>query len=149
MLSDKRCCQMQQGKHAWGGSSCPGNYGWLPRVQCQQVCYGAAVWHRNVGANPARLNFGSVQTGTNLPLSQSVTNSGNSSVTISQVGISGTSFTLSGITPPVTLAAGQSASFTVTFAPTSATSASGSLTVTSNGSNPTLTISLAGTGSAT
>src|ERR1700686_390526 len=100
-----------------------------------------------LGANPASLNFGTVQTGTNLPLSQTVTNLGNSSVTVSQVGISGTGFTLSGITPPVTLTAGQSASFTVTFAPTSATSASGSVTVTSNGSNPPLPISLAGTGS--
>ena len=65
-----------------------------------------------LGANPASLNFGTVQTGTNLPLSQTVTNVGNSSVTVSQVGISGTGFTLSGITPPVTLTAGQSASFT-------------------------------------
>ena len=65
-----------------------------------------------LGANPASLNFGTVQTGTNLPLSQTVTNLGNSSVTVSQVGISGTGFTLSGITPPVTLTAGQSASFT-------------------------------------
>jgi hypothetical protein len=92
-----------------------------------------------LGANPPSLNFGTVQTGTNLPLSQTVTNSGNSSVTISQVGISGTSFPLSGINPAVTLAAGQGASFTVTFAPTSATSASGSVTA----------ISLAGAGSAT
>jgi hypothetical protein len=102
-----------------------------------------------LGANPASLNFGTVQTGTEQPRSETVTNTGGSSVTISQVGISGTGFTLSGISIPATLAAGQSASFTVTFAPTSATSASGSVTVTSNGSNPTLTISLAGTGVAT
>jgi hypothetical protein len=102
-----------------------------------------------LGANPASLNFGTVQTGTNLPLSQTVTNAGNATVTFSQIAISGTGFTLSGITPPVTLKAGQSASFTVTFAPTSTASASGSVTVTSDGSNPTLTISLAGTGSAT
>jgi hypothetical protein len=102
-----------------------------------------------LGANPTSLNFGTVQTGSNQPLSETVTNTGGSSVTISQVGISGTGFSLSGITAPVTVAAGQSASFTVTFAPQTASSASGSVTVTSNGSNPTLTIPLAGTGTAT
>lgn len=102
-----------------------------------------------LGANPTSLNFGTVTTGSNQALSETVTNTGGSSVTISQVGISGTGFTLSGITAPVTLTAGQSVGFTVTFAPTAAGSASGSVTVTSNGSNPTLTISLAGTGSTT
>lgn len=108
---------------------------------------GAAVGA--VGASPTSLNFGTVQTGTHQALSETVTNTGGSTVTISQVGISGTGFTLSGITTPATLTAGQSANFTVTFTPTSAGSASGSVTVTSNGSNPTLTISLAGTGSTT
>lgn len=108
---------------------------------------GAAVGA--LGANPTSLNFGTVQTGSNQALSETVTNTGGSTVTISQVGISGTGFTLTGISTPATLTAGQSASFTVTFAPASAGSASGSVTVTSNGSNPTLTISLAGTGSST
>jgi len=102
----------------------------------------------SLGANPTSLSFGTVQTGTNQPLSETVTNVGGSTVTISQVGISGPGFTLSGISTPATLTAGQSATFTVTFAPASGGSASGSVTVTSNGSNPTLTISLAGTGSA-
>jgi hypothetical protein len=102
-----------------------------------------------LGANPTSLSFGTVQTGSSQALSETVTNTGGSTVTISQVAISGTGFTLKGISVPVTLTGGQSATFTVTFAPTSAGSASGSITVTSNGSNPTLTISLAGTGSTT
>jgi hypothetical protein len=102
-----------------------------------------------LGANPTSLNFGTVPTGTSQGLSETVTNTGGSSVTISQVAASGTGFSVSGISTPATLAAGQSATFTVTFAPTSASSASGSVTVTSNGSNPTLTISLSGTGSTT
>jgi hypothetical protein len=102
-----------------------------------------------LGANPTSLNFGTVQTGTNQALSETVTNTGGSTVTISQVGISGTGYTLSGISGSVTLTAGQSTSFTVTFAPQTASSASGSVTVTSNGTNPTLTIPLAGTGSTT
>ena len=107
---------------------------------------GAAVGA--LGASPTSLNFGTVTVGSNQGLSETVTNTGGSTVTISQVAISGAGFTLSGISTPATLTAGQSANFTVTFTPTSAASASGSVTVTSNGSNPTLTVALAGTGSA-
>lgn len=96
----------------------------------------------------ASINFGTVKTGSTQALSETVTNSGASSVTISQITISGTGFTLSGFTAPATLAAGQSASFTVTFAPQTTASSTGTLTLTSNSSNPTLTIALSGTGSA-
>jgi hypothetical protein len=107
---------------------------------------GTGVTPGALGANPTSLDFGTVQVGSNLRLSESVTNTGGSTLTISSVGISGTGFALSGISTPVTLAAAQSATFTVTFTPSSAGSASGSVAVTSNGSNPTLSISLAGTG---
>ncbi len=109
---------------------------------------GAGVAPGTLGSNPANLNFGSVTVGSNQSLSETVTNTGGSSATISQVGISGTGFSLNGITAPLTLSAGQSASFTVTFAPQSATSASGNVTITSNASNATLTIPLSGTGAA-
>jgi hypothetical protein len=102
-----------------------------------------------LGANPTSLNFGTVQTNTHQALSETLTNTGGTSVTISQVAVSGTGFSLSGITTPATVAAGQTATFTVTFSPLTATSASGSVTVTSNGTNPTLTIPLAGTGTTT
>lgn len=101
-----------------------------------------------LGPSPASLNFGTVQTGTSQPLSETVTNTGGSALTISKVAITGTGFTLSAITTPVTLTPGQTSTFTVTFAPTSTASASGSVTVTSNGSNPSLVISLTGAGSA-
>jgi hypothetical protein len=107
---------------------------------------GTGVAPGALGANPASLAFGSVAVGSKQPLSETVTNTGGSSVTISQVGISGTGFSLSGITAPVTLTAGQSATFSVTFNPLSAGSVTGNLTITSNGSNPTLTIPLSGTG---
>jgi hypothetical protein len=84
-----------------------------------------------MGSSPTSLSFGSVTLGSNQSLSETVTNTGGSSVTISQVGISGSRFSLSGITAPVTLTPGQSASFSVSFAPTSAGSASGYVTITS------------------
>jgi Abnormal spindle-like microcephaly-assoc'd, ASPM-SPD-2-Hydin/Protein of unknown function (DUF1573) len=99
-----------------------------------------------LGSNPTSLGFGSVTVNTKQTLSETVTNSGGSSVTISQVGVSGTGFSLSGISAPVTLTAGQSATFSVSFTPPSAAADSGNVTITSNASNPTLTIPLSGTG---
>lgn len=90
--------------------------------------------------------FGTVTVGSNQTLSETITNTGGSSVTISQVGTSGTGFSLGGVTAPVTLGAGQSVGFTVSFAPQSAGSASGNLTITSDASVPTLTVPLSGTG---
>ncbi|MGB0031875.1 MAG: choice-of-anchor D domain-containing protein [Candidatus Sulfotelmatobacter sp.] len=101
-----------------------------------------------LGSSPTSLAFGSVRVGNNQALAETVSNTGGSSLTLSQVGISGTGFTLSGITTPVTLTPGQSASFSVSFTPQSASSASGSLTITSNASNPMLTIPVSGTGTA-
>jgi hypothetical protein len=102
-----------------------------------------------LSANPASLSFGTVHVGSSEPLSETITNTGGSTVTISKVAISGTGFALSGISAPVNLAAGQSANFTVTYSPQSAGSGSGSVTVTSNGSNPTLSIALTGTATVT
>jgi hypothetical protein len=107
---------------------------------------GTGVALAALGSSPTSLAFGSVQVGNNQALAETVSNTGGSSLTLSQVGISGTGFTLSGITTPVTLTPGQSASFSVSFTPQSASSASGSLTITSNASNPTLTIPVSGTG---
>jgi hypothetical protein len=109
---------------------------------------GTGVAAGALGSSPTSLAFGSLQVGNNQALSGIVTNAGGSSVTISQAGISGTGFTLSGMTTPVTLGAGQSASFGVSFTPQSAGSASGNVMITSNASNPTLTIPLSGSGTA-
>jgi hypothetical protein len=107
---------------------------------------GTGVALGTLGSNPTSLNFGSVTVGSNQSLSETVTNTGGASVTISQVAASGTGFSLSGITTPVTLASGQGATFTVKFAPGSSGSASGNVTITSTALNPTLTVPLSGTG---
>lgn len=107
---------------------------------------GNGVSAGQLASNPASEAFGNVSVGSQKSASATVTNGGGTSVTISQATISGTGFTLSGITTPVTLAAGQSTNLTVTFAPQAAGSVSGSVTLTSNASNPTLTMALSGTG---
>ena len=99
-----------------------------------------------LGANPSALTFGEVTLGHDQPLSVTVSNTGESSATISQIQISGSAFTQSGTTTPLTLGPGTNETFTVTFTPTAAGPATGTLTLTSNASNPTLTIALSGTG---
>ena len=98
--------------------------------------------------NPTSQTFGGLTVGTQSSVNVTLTNSGGTSVTVSQVTISGAGFQLSGINTPLTLNASQSASFTVTFAPQAAGAASGTVAITSNASNPALTMSLSGTGTA-
>ncbi|HYW39439.1 MAG TPA: choice-of-anchor D domain-containing protein, partial [Terriglobales bacterium] len=107
---------------------------------------GTGVTQGTLGANPTSLAFGSVQVGNSSSLSETLTNSGGSSLTISAATASGTGFSLSGLTLPLTLNAGQSTSFTVLFAPTAGGAVSGSVSITSNGANPNLSIPLSGTG---
>ena len=97
-------------------------------------------------ANPTSLAFGNVQVGNSASLSETLKNTGGSSVTITQASSSVAAFSISGLNLPLTLTANQSVTFTATFAPTSASAASGNLSVASNASNPTLTIALSGTG---
>jgi len=99
-------------------------------------------------ANPTSLSFGSVQVGNSTQLSQVVTNAGSSNVTISQYTVAGSGFGISGFTTPLTLTPGQSYTFVVTYAPQSAGTATGNVSITSNASNPNLAVSLAGSGTA-
>ena len=112
------------------------------------VLSGTGTANGQLAPSQASENFGTVTVGSTQTLAETITNTGGLSVTISQVGISGTGFSLSGITAPVTLGAGQSVGFNVSFAPQSAASASGNVTITSDATSPTLTIPLSGTGTA-
>ncbi|MGC1435376.1 MAG: choice-of-anchor D domain-containing protein [Terriglobales bacterium] len=109
---------------------------------------GSGVAPGSLTANPSGLSFGNLQVGNNQTLSETVTNVGGSSVTISQDTVTGTAFSVTGLNPPVILTSGQSITFSVSFTPSSAGSASGNLAVASNASNPTLNIPLSGTGTA-
>jgi hypothetical protein len=107
---------------------------------------GTGVTQGALGANPTSLAFGSVQVGNSANLSETLTNTGGTNLTISAATASGNGFSLSGLSLPLTLTAGQSTSFTVLFAPTTNGAANGSVSITSNGSNPNLSIPLSGTG---
>jgi hypothetical protein len=92
------------------------------------------------------LSFGSVNAGSSATQLVSLTNTGNASVTVSQISISGTNFSLSGASVPVTLSAGQMDSFSVQYSPAGAETDSGSVTIVSNATGSPAAIALSGTG---
>ena len=98
-----------------------------------------------LSASPTTLNFGNTNTGSSSSLSVTLTNSGNSTVTISSV-TSTTGFTASDVSAGTILNAGQSATLNVSFAPTTAGSVSGNITVASNATNSPLVVTLSGAG---
>jgi hypothetical protein len=107
---------------------------------------GVAATVLQLTANPTSINFGNVNVGTTATHTVAVTNTGNANVTISQATPSGTDFSGSGITVPMTLAAGQSVNYTAQFAPTAAGSATGQVSLVSNATNSPTTVSLSGMG---
>jgi hypothetical protein len=107
---------------------------------------GTGVADGQLTSNPSSEGFGTVTVGSKQTLAGSVTNNGGTSVTISQASVTGAGFSMSGLSAPLTLSAGQSANFSVAFAPQTAGAASGSISITSDASNPSLAIALSGTG---
>jgi Abnormal spindle-like microcephaly-assoc'd, ASPM-SPD-2-Hydin len=97
-----------------------------------------------LGTNPASLSFGNITLNGTSSLPVTLTNNGNSNITISGVTVSGSGFSTSGVTSGLTLQPSQTATLNVAFAPTTAGAAAGSITVTSNASNSPATISLTG-----
>jgi len=90
--------------------------------------------------------FGNVDTGSSSTQGVTITNTGNSNVQISKITVSGTGYTLSGASTPVTLTPTQSTTLSVIFSPTTTGSLPGSVTVTSNATGSPATITLTGTG---
>jgi hypothetical protein len=107
---------------------------------------GTGVAPGTLSANPTSLSFGTVQVGSSANLSETLTNTGGTTVTISQANVTGTGFSITGLTLPATLTAGQSLTFTATFAPTAGGAVSGNLAIISDAFNSTLNIALSGTG---
>lgn len=106
---------------------------------------GKGVDNWGLQANPASLDFSNVLVGSSSTLPLTVINTGTASETISLGQVGGPGYSVSGVTLPLTLAAGQSFTFSVTFAPKAAGVSLGSIQATSP-FDPTLTIPLSGTG---
>jgi Abnormal spindle-like microcephaly-assoc'd, ASPM-SPD-2-Hydin/HYDIN/CFA65/VesB-like, Ig-like domain len=95
--------------------------------------------------SPTSLSFGNVNTGSSANQSVTITNTGNSATTISQITMSAPSLSATGIATPLALNPGQSASLSVKFTPTSATTVSGSISIV-NGQGSATSVSVAGAG---
>jgi hypothetical protein len=97
-------------------------------------------------ATPPSVNFGSVAVGSSQTGTGTITASG-ASVTVSSASVSGP-FAVSGISFPITIASGNSASFVLTFRPQASGAASGSVSFSSNATNSAVE-ALSGTGTVT
>jgi len=93
------------------------------------------------------MDLGIVVVGTSGSSSGKLTASG-ASVTVTGASTNNSAFSVSGLPLPVTIPAGQSVSFTVTFSPATTGAASATLTITSNAQPSTTTEALTGTGAA-
>ncbi|MGB2677960.1 MAG: choice-of-anchor D domain-containing protein [Candidatus Acidiferrum sp.] len=91
-------------------------------------------------------SFGNVNTGSSSTQTETITNTGNTNVQITQISISGSGYSLTGAGTPVGLSAGQTLTFSVIFSPTTAGSAPGTVTITSNATGSPAQIALSGTG---
>jgi hypothetical protein len=105
---------------------------------------GIGVTPGTLAASPASFTFTNVLVGQSQTQTETARNTGGSNATISQVTVSGTGFSISGISAPLVLTPGQSTSFTIKFSPQSAGNFSGSVLVASDASNSNLAIPLTG-----
>jgi HYDIN/CFA65/VesB family protein/centrosomal CEP192-like protein len=96
-------------------------------------------------ASSTSLSFGSVTIGNSPSLQVTLKNTGTASADISNVSLSGSSYTLGGVTSSVVLAPDQSAILTVEFDPKTTGSLPGTVTISSNAGSP-LVIQLSGSG---
>jgi Abnormal spindle-like microcephaly-assoc'd, ASPM-SPD-2-Hydin len=97
--------------------------------------------------SPTSVAFGNVVLNTPTTLPVALTSTGTAPVTVNSATLSGTGFTISGATFPVTLNPNLAVTLVVQFDPTAAGAATGLLTIQSNSStNSNVAISLSGTG---
>ncbi len=98
--------------------------------------------------NTSSLDFGSVGVGSKEAANLVIGNTGSADLVVSMITLNGADFTISGISTPRTISAGQTVPVVVTFTPAAAGAVSGGLTLTTNDPNtPTSNVILSGTGS--
>jgi hypothetical protein len=82
-------------------------------------------------ATPAALNFNNVQVGSSASAVTTLKNVGTGNVTLSQINLSGSGFSTSGIATPVLVVPGEALTLTVKYSPTSTRASSGDLSIVS------------------
>ncbi len=100
----------------------------------------------SLAASKTSLSFGNVRLGGSGVQGVTITNAGHSVIAISNVSIAGAGFSASGVPTGLILAPGQTSILDVTFAPSATGTLKGSVTLTSDATNRSVTVSLSGTG---
>ncbi len=139
--------------NSWGTSWGDGGYGWLDYSYFSNVVFEAYITYPNGNTPPPQnetrilqlsgnLNFGNVNVGQNSVKTLTITNIGNSPLTVSSLTLpAGFSGNFSGI-----IAANNSQTINITFTPNTATTFSGLLVVNSNYTSGANTFDMTGTG---
>jgi Cep192 domain 4/HYDIN/CFA65/VesB-like, Ig-like domain len=97
-----------------------------------------------LSVGPPSVSFGTVAAGKAMSQNVTLTNTGNTDVTVSKVSISGAGFTVSGWTSAVKLSSSQSITVAVQFDATAAGNYSGALTVASTATASSVSVPLSG-----
>src|SRR5262245_58076964 len=101
----------------------------------------------DVTFTPTKVDFGQIAVGSKKTVSVTLTNAGDTSVTLPQATITGSAFSFGGLELPATLAPGDVLTFSATFAPTAVGAATGSIVVPSDDASlPPASLALTGLG---
>ncbi|HLY42192.1 MAG TPA: choice-of-anchor D domain-containing protein [Terracidiphilus sp.] len=92
------------------------------------------------------VSFGNVNVGQSTTKTITLTSTGTSPVTISSLSVAGSLFGASGVTTPLTLNPGQTATLTLSFSPNGGSNFTGTLTIAGNSSTGNATVNMSGTG---
>ncbi len=116
-------------------------------IQTYGISLGVVAAAPTLALSATSVSLGTVAVGGTGAGSVTLTSSGTAAVTVSAGSVSGTGYTISGVSFPLILNSGQTAKLGIAFSPTAAGLVSGTVTLTSNSSTGTTsTISLSGTG---
>ncbi len=108
---------------------------------------GTSTQAGSLSASPGLVAFGSVPIGQSVSSNVSVTNSGSTAMQVTQVNVTGQTFSVSGVGDlPATIAAGSTYQFNVNFSPQGLGTASGQLQIASNAASNAMVIGLNGLG---
>ncbi len=92
------------------------------------------------------INFGNDVVGTSTSQALIITNTGTATLSITQISVPSSTFSVSGFSLPLSVNAGQQTTITVTFVATVVGSVSGSLSILSNAPTSPTSVSLSGSG---
>src|SRR5262249_23610966 len=96
--------------------------------------------------NPTSVNFGNVTVGKSSSQTVTILNVGTASVTVTQATVSNSQFSISGVTLPMTVAAGQAGTATVSVTPTASGPITGTLSILGESGTAPVVVNLTASG---